>query len=78
MIKKHISKVQHLFEIESFCNIINVFIASFDQFNASLLNKKVFWKIILLKKKSNQNWNYWYPALIIIALSKSKKNYIEM
>ncbi len=33
------SKEQHLFEIEIFCNIINVFTATFDQFNASLLNK---------------------------------------
>jgi len=28
--------IQHLFEMEIFCNIVNVF---FDQFNASSLNK---------------------------------------
>ncbi len=67
---KKSSKVQHLFEIESFCNIINVFIASFNQFNASLLNKKYFEKVIwkngsvwrqngdILKIKPNQNWNW--------------------
>ncbi len=33
------SKEQHLFEIEIFCNIINVFTVTFDQFNASLINK---------------------------------------
>ncbi len=34
------SKEQHLFEIEIFCYIINVFIATFDQFNACLMNNK--------------------------------------
>ncbi len=29
----------HLFKIEIFCNIINVFSVTFDQFNTSLLNK---------------------------------------
>ncbi len=28
--------------MEIFCNIINVFTGTFDQFNASLLNKKIF------------------------------------
>ncbi len=32
-------KEEHLFEIEIVCEIINVFSATFDQFNASLLNK---------------------------------------
>ncbi len=32
---------QHLFEIEIFPNIINVFTVTFDQFNASLLNKSI-------------------------------------
>ncbi len=32
---------QHLFEIEIFCNIINVFTVTFDQFNASLMNKSI-------------------------------------
>jgi len=42
-----ISKGQHLFEI--FCNIINVFTVTFDQFNASLPNKSIylFRKILL-------------------------------
>uniref|UniRef100_A0A671QWR2 Protein RIC1 homolog n=1 Tax=Sinocyclocheilus anshuiensis TaxID=1608454 RepID=A0A671QWR2_9TELE len=31
----------HLFEIEIFCNIINDFTVTFDQFNASLLNKTI-------------------------------------
>ncbi len=33
------SKEQHLFEIEAFCNIINVFTVTFEQFNASTLIK---------------------------------------
>ncbi len=33
------SKEQHLFEIEIFCNNINVFTDTFDQFNASLMKK---------------------------------------
>ncbi len=33
------SPKQHLFTIEIFCNLINVFTVTFDQFNASLLNK---------------------------------------
>ncbi len=35
------SEEQHLSEIEIFCNIINVFIITFDQFKASLLNKSI-------------------------------------
>ncbi len=35
------SKEQHLFETEIFCNIINVFTVTFDQFNASLMNKSI-------------------------------------
>ncbi len=35
------SKEQHLFELKIFCNIINVFTITFDQFNASLLNQSV-------------------------------------
>ncbi len=31
------SKEQHLFEMEIFCNIINVFTATFDQINAPLI-----------------------------------------
>ncbi len=33
---------QHLFGTEIFCNIINVFTVTFDQFNESLLNKNIF------------------------------------
>ncbi len=36
-----ISKEHILFKIETFCNIINAFIVTFDQFNASLLNKNI-------------------------------------
>ncbi len=35
------SKEEHLFEIELFCNIIKVFTATFNQFNASLMNKSI-------------------------------------
>ncbi len=33
------SKEQHLFEVESLCNIVNVFNITFNQFNASLMNE---------------------------------------
>jgi len=40
-------KEQQLFEIEIFCNIINVFTITFDKWNTSLLkkkqNKKTYW-----------------------------------
>jgi len=42
------SEEQHLFENEIFSNITNVFIVTYDQFNASLLN---------LKKKIQKNLN---------------------
>ncbi len=32
---------EHLFDKEIFCNIINVFTVTFDQFNASLRNKSI-------------------------------------
>ncbi len=35
------SKEQHFFKIEIFCYIINVFTVTFDQFNASLINKSI-------------------------------------
>ncbi len=38
-------KEQHLFAVEIFSNIINVFLVTFDKFNASLLNKSI--KILL-------------------------------
>ncbi len=40
------SKEQHLLEMEIFCNIINIFTVTFDQFNAALLNKSI-------------NFSYW-------------------
>ncbi len=38
------SKEQHLFEIATFCYIVYVFTVTFDQFNASLLNKIIYKK----------------------------------
>ncbi len=35
------SKEQHLFEVEIFCDIINVFPVTFNQFNACLMNKSI-------------------------------------
>ncbi len=32
---------KHLFKIEIFCNIRNVFTVTFDQFNTSLLSKSI-------------------------------------
>ncbi len=34
-------KQKLLFEVDIFCNILNVFTVTFDQFNASLLNKSL-------------------------------------
>ncbi len=34
-------KEQHLFQMEVSCNIINVFIVTFDQFIASFLNQNI-------------------------------------
>ncbi len=34
-------KEQHLFDIETFYNIINVFTVTFNQFTVSLLNKSI-------------------------------------
>jgi len=54
------SKEQHLFEIESFCNIINAFTVSFDQFNASLLNKSIhFFQKTKNKKTFLLTPNFW-------------------
>ncbi len=36
---RKLKKERHLIEIEIFCNIINIFTDTFDQFNAFLLNK---------------------------------------
>ncbi len=35
------SEEQYLSEVEILCNIINVFIITFDQFKSSLLNKSI-------------------------------------
>ncbi len=53
------SEEQHLSEIEMFCNIILVFIITFDQFKASLLNKSInFYNFF--KKYIYINWlNFW-------------------
>jgi len=47
--KRKRKKKQHLFKIEIFYNIINVFTVTFHQFNASLMNKSInfFQKIII-------------------------------
>ncbi len=37
--EQKVQKEQHLLQIDNFYNIINVFDVTFDQFNASLLNK---------------------------------------
>ncbi len=39
-----LSGEQYLFEIKIFCSIIKVFTVTFDQFNASLLNKNNFFQ----------------------------------
>jgi len=39
--EKNKSEVQHLFEKEIFCNIINAYTVTFDRINASLLNKSI-------------------------------------
>ncbi len=41
-----------LFEIEIFCHIINVFTVTFDQLNAFLLNKNVFFSLSFFHLKS--------------------------
>ncbi len=43
-------KRKHLFKMEMFCNIIHFFIVIIDQCNASLLDKKVFEKVLLMPK----------------------------
>ncbi len=49
------SKEQHLFQIEIFCDIINVFTVTFDQFNASLMNNSINFVQICKKKKKNHS-----------------------
>uniref|UniRef100_A0A8C1N9F7 glutaminase n=1 Tax=Cyprinus carpio TaxID=7962 RepID=A0A8C1N9F7_CYPCA len=45
--------IKNLFEIKIFCNILNVFTVTFDQFNDSLVNKNIIKIVFLLKKKKN-------------------------
>ncbi len=55
------SDEQHLFEIEIFCNIIHVFTVTFNQLNASLLNKSINFLFFLTPNSSwaaNQN-DFW-------------------
>ncbi len=49
------SKEQHLLETEILCNILNVFIVTFDQFNASLriINKFIIGIFYYLKNHTN-------------------------
>ncbi len=39
--KKNLYCISIYFEIETLCNIINICIVTFDQLNASLLNKSI-------------------------------------
>ncbi len=68
------SEEQHLSEIEIFCNIINVFIVTFDQFKASLLNKSInFYN----KKKKNYTDSKWVAAENKKKLSNNKNMLLE-
>ncbi len=57
------SNEQHLVEIEVFCNIMHVFIVTFDQFNASLVNTIIsfFLYFFLFQKKKRRPVSYWKP-----------------
>jgi len=52
------SKQQHPFEIEIFRIILNVFTVTFDQMNASLLNKSVNSFFPFFKKKKNLHYHH--------------------
>ncbi len=52
------AKDQHLFEIETICCIINVFTATYDQFNASLLNKIISLKNVVVYTVNLYNYPY--------------------
>ncbi len=57
---KESSEEQHLSEIGIFCNIINVFIITFDQFKASLINKSInFYNPTPPKKKCKLTPSFW-------------------
>jgi len=60
------SKEQHLFEIENFCNIINEFTVTFDQFNASLLGLGIIF-ILTIPIPLIDSVSYW------LQLEKKKK-----
>ncbi len=62
-----ISKDQHCFVIRIFCNIIVVFNVTFDQFNASLLNKSNF----SLAPGKNLTANFWTVVHVSGAASYS-------
>ncbi len=49
------NKKQRLFEIETFCNIINVFTVTFNQYNVSLCHNVSF----------NNNWNIFFLYLTV-------------
>ncbi len=53
-------KEEHSFEMEIFCNIINVFTGTFDQFNAFLLNKTVNYfekkNMLIIKPETLSLW----------------------
>ncbi len=56
------SKEQHLFETEIFCNIINVFTVTFDQFHVFLVNKYInFFK----KKQQHLNSSVFDDVLAV-------------
>ncbi len=50
-------KKQHLFEIDIFCNVINVSTVTFDHFNASLINKSI--NFIQINSYSLQTFQQW-------------------
>ncbi len=71
------SKEQHLFEIEIFSNIINVFAVTFDQFNASLMNKSInffrtpnFWAVVCVCEKTadwmNEHTHSNVPVIVLL------------
>ncbi len=45
------SKEQLLFEIEIFCRIINIYVVTFNQFNAFLLDKRMNWYVCVYRNR---------------------------
>ncbi len=67
------SSKEHLFEI--FCNVINVFIVIFDQFNVFLLNNS----INLLKTSKQTNKQTYWPKLLNGSVNKNKnKSWLQL